>query len=590
MFTSIKNFFNTNISFLIILIIVVFCVYGKSINYELINLDENTLIIKNINYISDISNIPEFFLESCFYSEESSYYRPVLTLTFSIESILFGLNSKIYHITNIILFILNLYLLYIFLLKLNLNKNITKLILILFAVYPVVSSCCAWVTARNDSLLSIFVILTFINIINYLTTKKTLSLWLLLTFFTLSIFTKETALVFLLIYPLFIYLFKYNISKKQMINLIFGFVFILTVYFAMRHFAVEQLSISWYIKNIDVLLKNIINGFSVYVYTILTPFYVPIAYLNNDTDIFKIFIIFLFIILLSISYYKNIIKRKVLFFGLSIFIFGLLPTFLNMEEIIYFHRLLLPLSGIIIIIIDFFQQLINKKESLKKYFIILSVFLFIIFSFLSFKNTDKYRNNKTFFTNGYLDVPKYHVFINAVAKFYIEYEKYDKALELLYLSDKYKPNNYINDIAVVLCYQDKFDEAEKILNKSIAVGKNKDVAYANLSLIYRERNDYKTALSYAIKAYEENPYNIDNVVNLARIYRLNNEFSKAIELYNSLIKFDKNNPVYYYSLGVLYNDINEKNNAIKFLEKACAIDKNNNLYLRKLEEIKNVED
>ena len=177
-----------------------------------------------------------------------------------------------------------------------------------------------------------------------------------------------------------------------------------------------------------------------------------------------------------------------------------------------------------------------------------------------------------------------------MSKFYIEYEKYDKALELLYLADKYKPNNYINDIAAVLCYQNKFDEAEKILNKSIAVGKNKDVAYANLSLIYRERNDYETALSYAIKAYEENPYNIDNVVNLARIYRLNNKFDKAIELYNNLIKFDKNNSIYYYSLGVLYNDINDKNNAIKFLEKASAVDKNNNMYLQKLEEIKNVED
>ena len=586
MINCIKKFFNTNIFFLIVLTVVVFCVYGKSINYELINLDENTLIIKNINYISDISNIPKFFLGGCFYSEDSTYYRPILTISFSIESILFGLNSKVYHITNIILFILNLYLLYIFLLKINLNKNITKLILILFAIYPVISSCCVWVTARNDSLLSIFIILTFINIINYLTTKKTLYLLFLLIFFTLSIFTKETALIFLLIYPLFIYLFKYNISKKQIISLVLGCTFILVIYFIMRHFAVEQIKLSWYIKDSYVLLKNIINGLYVYIYTILTPFYVPIAYLNDDIDVFKNFIVFLFIILLAIIYYKKIIRRNILFLGLSIFVFGLIPTFFNMEKIIYFHRLLLPLSGIIIILIELFNQLINKKESLKKYFIILFVFLFVLFSFLSFKNIDKYQNNKTFFTNGYLDVPKYHVFVNAIAKFYIEYEKYDKALELLYLADKYEPNNYINDIAVVLCCQGKIDEAEKLLNKSIAADKDKDVAYANLSLIYRDKNDYKTALSYAIKAYEENPYNIDNVINLAQFYRLNNEFDKAIELYNDLIKFDKNNPVYYYSLGVLYNDLNDKNSAINFLEKACAIDKNNNLYLQKLEEIK----
>ena len=88
----------------------------------------------------------------------------------------------------------------------------------------------------------------------------------------------------------------------------------------------------------------------------------------------------------------------------------------------------------------------------------------------------------------------------------------------------------------------------------------------------------------------ENPYNIEVIVNLAQMYRLNNEFIKPIELYNNLLKFDKHNSEYYYSLGILYKDLKDKNNAIKFLEKACNIDKNNKFYLKKLEEIKNIED
>lgn len=585
-----KKLFNTNISFLITLTVIVFCVYGKSINFELIDLDDNTLITNKINYISDISNIPEFFLTSCFYSKEDIYYRPILALTFSIESIIFGLNFKIYHTTNLILFILNIYLLYLFLLKLNLNKNIIKLILILLSIYPVISSCCVWITARNDLLLSIFILLTLINIVNYSNTQKDIYLVLLSAFFTLSVFTKETAIIFIIIYPLFTYLFKYNFTKKQLTELLIISVSVLIIYFLLRFISVNQINIKEYLINFNIIIENIINGFSVYVYSLFTPYYVPIAYLDNNIYFVKIFITFLFIIFLTVIWYKNIIERKYLIFGILLFVLGLVPTFLTTENTIYFHRLLLPLSGLIIILIEFIQKIIKKRELLKKFFILLFIILFTIFSFLTFTHIDKYKNNYVFFTNGYMDAPKYHIFLNAIAKYYIEYEKYDKALDLLFLADKYKPNFYINDIATVLCYQGKIDEAEELLKKSIEAGKNKDVSYANLSLIYRNKKDYKTALYYATKAYEENPYNIEVNVNLAQMYRLNNEFIKPIELYNNLIKFDKHNSEYYYSLGILYNDLKDKNNAIKFLEKACNIDKNNKFYLKKLEEIKNIED
>ena len=39
------------------------------------------------------------------------------------ETLLFGFNPKVYHSTNIILFILSIWLMYVFLLKLNFNKN-----------------------------------------------------------------------------------------------------------------------------------------------------------------------------------------------------------------------------------------------------------------------------------------------------------------------------------------------------------------------------------------------------------------------------------------------------------------------------------
>jgi tetratricopeptide (TPR) repeat protein len=171
---------------------------------------------------------------------------------------------------------------------------------------------------------------------------------------------------------------------------------------------------------------------------------------------------------------------------------------------------------------------------------------------------------------------------------YLDIGEYDKALEYLYLAEKKNPNKYLSQIAVVLCYQGKIYEAEKILNKSIGISENNDkgIDYANLSLIYKNKSDYKKALYYATKAYEENPYNIEISIYLAQIYKLNNEFEEAINIYTNLLKYDRNNPQYYYSLGILYNDINDKNNALKFLNKAIEFDPKNEKYNKKIEELK----
>lgn len=56
-----KNFIKTNIFYFIILFIVVFVLYGKTINYDFINLDEDSLIVSKFELLSDIKNIPSFF-------------------------------------------------------------------------------------------------------------------------------------------------------------------------------------------------------------------------------------------------------------------------------------------------------------------------------------------------------------------------------------------------------------------------------------------------------------------------------------------------------------------------------------------------
>ena len=114
---EIYKILKSNLFFFLLLTTIVFSLYGKSINFDFTYHDDNSLILEKADFLSHITNIPKLFVTSCYYSGDFQYYRPILNLSFLVETSIFGFNTKIYHITNIILFILVLYLMYILLLS-----------------------------------------------------------------------------------------------------------------------------------------------------------------------------------------------------------------------------------------------------------------------------------------------------------------------------------------------------------------------------------------------------------------------------------------------------------------------------------------
>jgi len=498
-------------------------------------------------------------------------------MSFAIETILFGHNTKVNHMTNIILFILWIYLMYVFLLKFNLSKNILKFVLILIVVHPVFTSNVVYISPRGELFLAIFTILALLNIKKYCTDYKIKNLILAFLFFTLSLFTKESGIVLIITTPLFLYSLN-KLKNKKNINLFFGFFLIFFLYVYLKKFSFLNTPMNIYIQNFSFILKNSINGFIIYINKLLIPNDIPVIVYNYTPDIFSIIVFVIFIILLFFIYLKNFINKNFMLFGILFFVLYLLPTFVIVENQIFFHRLLLPSLGLILIFILFVQKILKLYPVSKKYLLFSFIILFLFFSFGSFLQADKYKNNAVFVANGYKDAPEYYTFIGAMGVLYMKMGHYDKALEYFVKAGKYHPSKYLNGIGLVLMKQNKFDQAISFFNGSIEFNENKAQAYFNLSCIYEQKKDYKKSLEYAQKSYLENPYNIGLSVNLADKYKLNNEYEKAIKIYNELLKFKKDNSEYYYNIAVLYDDLKDKNFALKFINKAIQLDKGNQKY------------
>lgn len=561
---KIKIFLGTNLAFFIILTAVVFTIYGKSINYELTKYDDDTLITKNINFIAETTNIPKLFTTSCYYSNNYTYYRPILTLSFAIEAIMFGNNIKIYHLSNIILFIISIYLIYFFLARLRQNPSVLKFICLIAAVNPLFSSNIVWIPARNDTLLIIFVCLSFLNLINYLKNNSNINLFLFSICFGLALFTKETSLILIPMYILFIYILKFPITKKQLLKTITALLPILICYFYLRQIAVSSPDINifqWYKYTPKMLIATM-----TYVAEFLIPDYIPVMIYKLNISLPILIINISFLLFLFFCLYKKITSISNILLGFVWLILWLLPTFLMTDYILLFHRFLLPVIGLILIFCEITNNIILKYPVSKKYFIVIFIILFGSYSYASYIQADKYKNFFVFWANAYSDAPDYHVACHGFSQRYLEIGDYEKSKKYLLLAENLSPNRYLLDIAAVLLYEKKFEDAEQLLFKSAElVPATRDLVYGNLSKLYIQKQDMKKAIEYAQMGYDLNKNDIEFPKLLITVYRLNNEFEKALNICFELLKNDKKNAQYYYTIGILYESLKDYTNALKYI-------------------------
>ena len=510
---NIKPFYKTKLFFLIILSAIVFLLYAKSTNFDFVNLDEDTLISNNITHLSSLKNIPNFFLTSCYFKKTSYYYRPVLTVSFSIETALFGFNKKVYHFTNIILFILSLYLMYVFSLKLNLSDTVSKFIILLFAVHPVFTSLPVWVPARNDTLLIIFILLSFINFINYIQLNKKVHLICFVLFFVLALFTKETAILLFILYPLFLYCFKYGIIKKQNLYILLNLFIIVIVYYFLRNCSVAKINITNYFANALQYLSNSDFGLFNYLFFFFVPAKVP-AMLINETFPYKSSIVSLFFILIFIVfYYKNAKYRKPLLFAGIWFLVFLVPTFFQKEYIFLTHRLFVPSVGLLIFLSIVVEELTYDFYILKIVMFALFCGLFGCFFYLSsvFQNT--YSNKQTFWQQAYTDAPNYHFVPYNLALIYLQQgnnRKYEEFMLKAYSSKNGRV--HIFNVMPILIENGHIDIVKKLCSALLQTEETtmfyKIGANIIMSQICLKENDLEQAYKYLKSASELDNNNI----------------------------------------------------------------------------------
>jgi protein O-mannosyl-transferase len=499
-----------------------FILYAQTLFFGLVYLDDNAIILDSFHSISVLSNIFHAFGQNIF-PAFGTFYRPVSIIPYILDARIGGTGPFVYHLTNVLLHLLASCLLYAFLVKLKYKDVAAFIFALLFTVHPALTSAVAWIPGRIDPLLTAFVLLDFIVFLEYLETRRWLYYFLNILFFALALFTKETALVLVLMFLLYYYLIYKEKAGFPNVNkglLAAGWFFVSLVWFLLRRIVLAG---TIPLKLFDTL-GAMFNLPALILYTgkMILPFNLSVLPILQDSSLIYGFIALVIIIILLV-FTKNRRYGHIIF-GASWFILFLLPSLVFSDlarftgVALYEHRIYLPMIGSMILLLE--TDLIRNNIDLHKKSLALCVLAIIAFSVMTFIHSGHYKNRLSFWESAAKTSPRHPLaHRNLGAMYYLDGMpdkaeiEYQKALEL----NPYEPMAH-NNLALIYMDRNSLKEAEDEFLKEIAINPDYDNVHYNLGVLYHKEGRLKEAEAQWKRTLQINPDFLDAYRCLAVYY------------------------------------------------------------------------
>jgi tetratricopeptide (TPR) repeat protein len=606
-----------NLLLLTAILIVSFIVYLPSLQNGFVNWDDGANIYENPNIIN-ISDWESFFenTKGIFTTQIIGGYTPLVILSFAFEKMLYGLdNPEWWHLTNIILHLTCVLLVFRIALALGLKLIPAAFCAILFGIHPMRVESVAWITERKDVLYgSFYLIALYYYIKSVKLSFERRYVAIIFLSFILALLSKIQAVVL----PLSMLLVDYYFCRKLTVKLVYEkwLYFILSlmtglvgIYFLKAEGTIEQGE-----KNPLLTYRIFIGSYSYIIYIIKSV--VPYKMVPFNPFPHTISWVFYSSMALALTipltiYYFFLNKKKVLVFGLLFFtcnIMFLLQIKIGGQAFLADRFTYIAYLGLFFIYAFGLQWLLRKYQKFNK-LIYLTVFLILgVLGYVNFEQNKIWKNGETLWSHVLKYYPGHYLAWENRANYYSNkgrikeaIDGYSKGISLHTNSPfpYYRRGNLFFDLnhpdTLRLAVQDysraillspenttyllsrgaayaslyMFDNALQDLNKAERLNAKEYNIYYNRFRIYIKSGQYAKAQSDLEKYLSFEPSNPEMWVNLGEVRRLNKQYEKSLDAFNRAIQIDPANLGYYYNrLTTFYEmgDIQRARNDLNFLK------------------------
>lgn len=484
-------------------------------------------------------------IETIFDSIYMGHYHPLTLLSYALEYRFFKLNPFAYHLTNLILHLIN-GLLVFWLIRMLKGGVLTSLVVsLLFGIHPLHVESAAWISERKDLLCSFFFLGSLVVYLTYLKTRRMRAYFLSLFLFLLSLLSKSMAVTLPLILLLCDYLLDRKFDRKSLVEkipfLVIAFICGIIASFALRSSGMgdPKSSLSFF-QNIFIMSEVLTSYFSKLILPIkLSCLYPPIQEIGGVWPYVYLTMIIGFLIAgILLGRYKKTITFGTLFFFITIL--PTLPVKIIADRYIY-----IPSIGIFFIAAEGFGWLYRSKlEPIKIVKPILAVLLIGIlgtFSFLTWERCQVWRDNLSLWSNVLKNYPNIPVAYNNRGEVYLHRGDYDKAIfdydQALRINPNfYKAYNLYDNRGSAYLMKGDYERAIADYDQALRIRPNDANSYHNRGTAYLYKGDPEKAISDFNKALEIKPGYAETYFNKALACEKIGHLKEAIEAYRGFIE------------------------------------------------------
>jgi len=588
-------------------------IYARAIYNGFTDMDDDSYILKN----PFLKHLNFHEIKAIFTSFYASNYHPLTTVSFLLDHRFFGVNPTPYHIENVILHLINTWLVYLLALRLSTRNLIALIVATLFALHPMHVESVAWVSERKDLLYALFYISSLIFYLKYTSSalhKKDYMFTLVL--FIAALLSKLAAVTLpLMLVAIDVYRGRGINAKSLMEKIPF---FILSIVFGVLNlFAQKAGGPVLFLFSSYGVIKGIFlftSGLAAYFYFLVAPFpLTAIHYFPTITNgVLPYFYYASLPALLVIGWLaaRRSAYRKEILFGVAFFLISMsvMLQVVSVGNAYMAERYsYVGYIGLFYIIAQFFVALYvrHKVAALSTLGL-----LIVMYSGLTEARIGVWKNTETLFTDvinknpGITDLNYVYMLrgdfranngdvegaladhtkaIEMNPSFKFEDKAYlDRAHDYDLKGDiKSAVSDYTNSLnlnpenAVALNARGWDNFQMKDLNAAFedfnaAIARKPDLAeaYNNRGWLYFKVGNINSAFNDFSKAITLMPDFVRPYFNRAQIRENAGDWSGVVADYDSVQKRSPDNPYIYYKLGVAYLNLNQSDSACMKLKMA----------------------
>jgi len=474
--------------FLVLLVIT--SAYGLSIFNDFI-WDDYLNIVDNL-FIQSVKNLPLVFSKHyltapsdlIFLAQQNVgageiTYRPVVTLTYFLDFFIWRLHAYGYHLTNLLLHILNTFLVCSLAMKIRKNRIFALAAGLIFAAHPVQAEAVLIPAFREDLLACLFMLGSLLFYLHAKAEHKAGAFILSLLFYALGLFSKEMAITL----PILILLYGYYFESDGHLRTLwqktskplYGFCLVTVVYLwiwgvVFPHFKTNAALPA---DSMYVNILTMLTVFGTYIQWLIVPINVHPTLPDPTLFIYtfwntKVVVSAAIMAACFWAVFGNHTKNKIIPFSILWFFIALLPVsnIIPLENILASRYLYVPCVGFCFIAAFFFEKIWTGETTISRYIsrsmaatigggLLMMCVLLVVAKGLLYTNEISFRKN---LLRHYPNSVQAH---RALAGAYVRFKCYDDAITSIKKAQALNPGmveNYL-ELADIYHRQGKPDLA-----------------------------------------------------------------------------------------------------------------------------------